>query len=136
MDDAEESYLQEHFASIDNDIDDNFQPPGDKNCDSAAFNSGFGSVQYGDLSDEMAKINDVKCVASINQLRALVGTSCRFSGCEARLLDIKHHILQYCVKVEWTCFRGHCEFWYSSPFYGAGFSINYIVDTCVMLSGG
>ena len=43
-----------------------------------------------------------------------------------RLLEI--------LKLEWSCVSSHRGFWYSSPFYGSGSAVNYIMDTSLLVS--
>ena len=39
------------------------------------------------------------------------------------------------LKIEWFCVSSHRDFWYTSPFYGSGFAVNYIMDTSLLVSG-
>ena len=41
----------------------------------------------------------------------------------------------YALKLEWVCEAMHRGFWYSSTIYASGFSVNYVVDTALLLSG-
>lgn len=132
LDDEEETFLQEDFEELDN-IDcivtnTNEQP------ESPA--SRFSSMQYGDLNEELEKIASVKCLATLDQLKALLGNVCRTAGCGASLFKIDHYVLQYCLKLEWFCTNKHRGIWYSSPFYAGGLAVNYIVDTALLMSGG
>ena len=97
---------------------------------------GFTHASYGDLTDELQKINDTKCIAAVNQLKILIGKNCHVDACDAKIISIQHFTLQYCLKLEWVCSNNHRQIWYSSPFYAAGLVINYLVDTSLLLSGG
>ncbi len=98
--------------------------------------SHFSSFQYGDLSEELEKIKNVKCIATLDQLTTLLGDVCRVEGCASPLLKVNHYVIQYCIKLEWFCTKKHRGYWYSSPFYAAGLAVNYIVDTALLMSGG
>ncbi len=91
---------------------------------------------YGDLSDELKVINEEKCVASLSQLKILLGCKCRFKKCCADIKTVSHKTVGFCLKLERFCEEDHRGVWYSSPFYAAGLAINYVVHTALILSGG
>lgn len=101
-----------------------------------AYSTGYARQIYGDLSEELVKVKEVKCVAALSQLMSLLGTKCRDAKCNESFRDISHSVIQYCIKLECICKKGHRWIWYSSPFYAAGLAVNYIVDTALLLSGG
>ena len=101
-----------------------------------AYSTGYARQKYGNLSEELEKVNEVKCVAALSQLMSLLGTKCRQEKCNESLRDKQHSVIQCCIKLECICKKGHRWTWYSSPFYSAGLAINYVVDTSLLLSGG
>ncbi|XP_057291839.1 uncharacterized protein LOC130614426 [Hydractinia symbiolongicarpus] len=91
---------------------------------------------YGSLDDEFKKIDDPKCIASTRQLEYLLGDTCHEKDCNAQIVNIESFYIGYTIKLTWKCLKGHKDFWYSSPIYGSGFVINYIVESALVLSGG
>ena len=96
----------------------------------------FTQHHYGDLTDEKDKITEMKCIASITQLKKLLGRRCHFEDCNEELMTINEKYCGFCIKLDWCCNAGHRDIWYSSPFYAAGLSINYIIQSALLLSGG
>ena len=128
LNDLDESLLQETFEDLDGD---------DEVIEEVEYKeAGYIHANCGDLSEENSKIDEIKGIATLNQLTALVGDSCRETNCSASIAKIDHHVLQCCLKFEWYCKRNHRGIWYSSPFYGAGLAVNYVVDSAILLSGG
>ena len=103
------------------------------------FNSAidpYTDVQYGNLDDELAAIREVKCIASAEKLKELLGTSCCQPGCSKMLCSVEvKSTCGYAIKLEWLCEAMHRGFWYTSSIYAAGMSTNYIVETALVLSG-
>ena len=96
----------------------------------------YTHVKYGNLDEELSAINEVKCIASAEKLKELLGTSCRQPGCCKKLRSVEVKLAcGYAVKLEWLCEAMHRGFWYSSSIYAAGMSVNYIVETALVLSG-
>ena len=49
-------------------------------------------------------------------------------------LSLWFHFTGYILKLEWFCVNSHRDFWYSSPFYGSAFAVNYM-DTSLLVLG-
>lgn len=111
----------------------------DKEQSNPMFNSAidpYTDVQYGHLDDEQAAIREVKCIASAEKLKELLGTMCRQPGCNKMLCSVEVKLMcGYAIKLERLCEAMHRGFWYSSSIYAAGMSTNYIVETALILSG-
>ena len=131
LDDIEESLMQEEI-----DEEDKIELLANEEQFTAAYSKNYARQDYGDLSDEIMKVNEVKCVAALSQLISLLGTKCRHENCNESFKDIRNFVVQYCIKLECICKKGHRWVWYSSPFYAAGLAINYIIDSSLLLSGG
>ena len=96
----------------------------------------FEHVQYTSLEDELDRVSDIKGLASVHQLKSLLGDKCRTADCSSNIIDIKTTQVGYCIKLKWCCENGHEQMWYSSRFYSSGLDINYATDTALILSGG
>ena len=96
----------------------------------------YTHVQYGNLDEELSGIKELKCIASAEKLKELLGTSCRQPDCSKKLRSVEvKSTCGYAIKLEWLCEAMHRGFWYSSSIYAAGMSVNYIVETALVLSG-
>ena len=76
----------------------------DKEQSNPMFNSAidpYTDVQYGNLDDELAAIREVKCIASAEKLKELLGTSCRQPGCSKMLRSVEvKSTCGYAIKLE------------------------------------
>ena len=96
----------------------------------------YTHVKCGNLEEELSAITEIKCIASAEKLKELLGTSCRQPGCCKMLRSVEvKSTCGYAIKLEWLCEAMHRGFWYSSSIYAAGMSTNYIVETALVLSG-
>ena len=96
----------------------------------------YVNVRYGSLQDELNAVNDIKCIASAEKLKELLGTTCRVPGCFQMLCSVEVKMTcGYALKLEWLCQACHRGFWYSSSTYAGGFSINHIIETALLLGG-
>ena len=89
----------------------------------------YEHIKYGDLTDELKLADVEKCIAFIWSLIQLLGEKFRERTCSATLETVHAIACGYCVKLVWKCEDGHISNWYSSPIYGSGFGINYLVNT-------
>ena len=96
----------------------------------------YAHIRYTDLADELKLVEKPKCIAYIWALLQLLGEKCREHSCTASILDTQVAHCGFCVKITWKCADGHPGSWYSSPIYGSGFGINYLVNTALLVSGG
>lgn len=96
----------------------------------------YSRCKYGDLSDEKQVISEAKCVASVSQLKVLLGVHCRHPECASKIKSVFHKVIGFCIKLEWFCDKAHRGIWYSSPFYASGLAINYVMHSSLLLSGG
>ena len=48
-------------------------------------------------------------------------------------LSLWFHFTGYILKLEWFCVNSHRDFWYSSPFYGSAFAVNYMDASLLVL---
>ena len=96
----------------------------------------YKHIRYGDLSDELKLINEGKCIVYIWSLVQLLGEKCRETSCSAAIQESHVTACGFCIKITWKCINGHPGIWYSSPIYGSGFGINYLVNTALLVSGG
>ena len=135
LNDVEESFIQDFIQSTDAE-EQPFQILESNAEELDIKTASYVQCTYGNLEDERDVVLEEKCVASINQLKALLGTRCHQSDCIAELATITHKTIGFCVKLEWMCKNGHRDIWYSSRFYASGLAINYIVQTAILLSGG
>ena len=95
----------------------------------------YTNVHYGNLQEEVAAVKDVKCFATAEKLKELLGISCRQPGCCKKLCFVEvKTTCGYALKLEWLCEAMHRGFWYSS-IYAAGFSVNYIIESALLLAG-
>lgn len=95
-------------------------------------------LKYGSLDDEMKLVQAEKCITFVWSLLQLLGDKCREQSCSAVIAEDSIQVTRcgFCLKIEWKCEDGHDGKWYSSPIYGSGFGINYLVNTAVLVSGG
>ena len=96
----------------------------------------YKHIRYGSLQDELKLINERKCFTYVWSLLQLLGEKCRERSCFASIKTTNVVDCGYCVKLEWKCAEGHHETWYSSPPYASSFSINYLINTALLVSGG
>ena len=47
----------------------------------AAYSKNYARQDYEDFSEELMKMNEVKCVAALSQLISLLGSKCRQENC-------------------------------------------------------
>lgn len=71
LEDAEESFLQE---AIQNELDNVETEP---NASENENHDHYKSVSYGNITDEIIAVSEPKCIATIKQLKVLLGDKCR-----------------------------------------------------------
>ena len=49
----------------------------------------YTHIQYGKVDEELSGIKEVKCIASAEKLKELLGTTCRESGCCKNLCSVE-----------------------------------------------
>ena len=45
----------------------------------------YTHVTYGNLEEELSAVKEMRCIASANKLKELVGNNCQQSGCAKKL---------------------------------------------------
>ena len=64
----------------------------------------YTHVHYGSLDEELSSIREVKCIASAEKLKELLGTSCHWPGCRKMLHSVEvKSMCGYAIKLEWLC---------------------------------
>ena len=141
LNDQEESFVQDIITQEDPSEELPFEcvsreAVAELGSDDERVDSGSYSIcKYGGLSDEKQVISEAKCIASVSQLKVLLGIHCRHSGCSSYIKSVLHKVIGFCVKLEWFCDKAHRGVWYSSPFYASGLAINYVMHSSLLLSG-
>ena len=74
LEDAEESFLQE---AIENDHEDNIENELNLAGQQNENHDHFRPVSYGNITDEIIAVSEPKCIATIKQLKVLLGDKCR-----------------------------------------------------------
>ena len=71
-----------------------------------------------------------KGIASAHQLKLLLGTQCKVSGCTKPIkIDVSQ--VGYCLKLKWVCTIGHRDVWYSGRIYSSGKTFVFLLEKII-----